>query len=315
MSAIKIGIQLFAQCEDWAVLAAAAVAVDELGYDYLFLPDHLSPLHGGEDATMFEGISGVAALAAITRQVNVGLLVGSNTFRNPALMAKSIATIDHISQGRAVLGLGGGWHAREHEAWGVDFGRSPGQRLDWLDEALSLIRPLLDGETVTHVGDRYATDRLILNPRPVRSRLPIMVGGTGERKTLRTVARYADLWNAQVSVADAPHKLDVLRRHADEVDRDLSTLELGVDCAPIVRATEDEAWEAARMINTANGTELPSRDSDFAWIGSVEQVAARLRSYVALGFTTVTCSMAPPYDRETLTRLVTEVVPLAASAG
>lgn len=237
--------------------------------------------------------------------------MGSNTFRNPAVMAKSITTIDHISGGRAVLGLGGGWHEREHEAWGVDFGRSPGHRLDWLDEALSIIRPLLDGETVTHEGGRYTTDRLVLDPRPVQTRLPILVGGTGETKTLRTVARYADLWNAPISVNDAPRKLNVLRHHADDVGRDLSTLELCVDCAPIIRATEAEAWTAARAIHAANGTDLPSREYTYAWIGSSEQVAERLRSYIALGFTNMTCSMAPPYDRETLTRLVEDVLPHA----
>ncbi|GAA2096714.1 LLM class F420-dependent oxidoreductase [Microlunatus panaciterrae] len=309
MTTIKFGVQLSAQCDSWSTLLRAARLVDELGYDYLFLPDHLTPLHGPEDATMFEGIAGTAALAASTQQVRIGLLVGSNTFRNPAILAKSITTIDHVSNGRALLGLGGGWHAREHEAWGVEFGRSPGQRLDWLDEALSIIRPLLAGETVTHADGRYRTDRLILSPQPVQQRLPIMVGGVGERKTLRTVARYADIWNAQASLDEAPHKLEVLRRHCLEAGRDLADIELSVDSGPMIRDTLDEARAAMASIAKANGTRPPDPDSSFHWVGTVDQVVERLCRYVDLGFTTVTCSLQPPYDAETLTRLIHEVRP------
>jgi alkanesulfonate monooxygenase SsuD/methylene tetrahydromethanopterin reductase-like flavin-dependent oxidoreductase (luciferase family) len=315
MPAIKLGIQLSAQSGDWPTLQRAARLVDDLGYDYVFLPDHLTPLSDpAETAVMFEGIAGTTAIAACTEQVKVGLLVGSNTFRNPAILAKSVATIDHVSGGRALLGLGGGWHAREHEAWGVDFGRSPGQRLAWLDEALSIIRPLLAGETVTHEGDRYRTDALVLSPRPIQERLPIMVGGGGERKTLLTVARYADMWNVQVGLDAAQHKVDVLRQHCDGVGREPDEIEYSIDSSHFIRDSEEEARAALESIAASTGRPAPDPTSTFHWVGSPEQVAERMAAYAALGFTTVTCSLGPPYDEETLTRLIREVKPLAETA-
>ena len=315
MPAIKLGIQLSAQCRDWPTLQQAARLVDDLGYDYVFLPDHLTPLSDPEEAAvMFEGIVGTTAIAASTKQVKVGLLVASNTFRNPAILAKSVATIDHVSDGRALLGLGGGWHAREHEAWGVDFGRSPGQRLQWLDEALSVIRPLFAGETVTHSGERYSTENLILSPRPIQGQLPIMVGGGGERKTLLTVAKYADMWNVQVGLDAAQHKVDVLRQHCDTVGRDIAEIEFSIDSTHMIRDTEAEARDALAAIAAANGRPAPDPTSTFHWVGSPEQVAERMAGYAALGFTTVTCSLGPPYDEETLTRLIREVKPLAEAA-
>ncbi len=310
VTSIKLGAQISSQCDDWPTLLGAARLADDLGYDYLFMPDHLTPLQGAEDATMFEGITGTTAIAASTAHVKVGLLVGSNTFRNPTVLAKSVATIDHISGGRAVLGLGGGWHAREHEAWGVDFGRSAGERLDWLDEALSVIRPLLHGETVTHTGDRYRTDRLYLSPQPVQARLPIMVGGVGEKKTLRTVARLADIWNAQVGIDGAQHKIDVLQRHCDDADRDIGEIELSIDSGPMIRDTTAEARAAVTAIAADRGTAPPDPASAYHWVGSVEELADRILAYKALGFTTVTCSFSPPYDEETMTRLVREVKPI-----
>lgn len=310
MTSLKLGVQLSAQCDSWSELVAAAQLVDHLGYDYLLLPDHLSPLHGAETETMFEGVAALAGFAAVTHDVHLGLLVGSNTFRHPLVYAKSMATIDHISGGRAVLGLGGGWHMREHEAWGVDFGRSAGQRLDWLDEALSMIRPLLAGDTITHHGDRYDAERLFLSPRPVQPRVPVMVGGGGERKTLRTVARYADIWNAQVGVDGAQHKLDVLRQHCDEVGRDYGEIELSVDSGPFIRDTAAQARQDLVSRAEAAGTRPPASGATLPWVGSAEQLADYLSGYVALGFTTLTCAVSPPFDEETLTRLVREVKPI-----
>ncbi len=312
--AIKLGIQLAAQCGDWPTLLRAARLVDDLGYDYVFLPDHLTPYGDSEAAFQFEGIVGTTAIAASTQQVKVGLLVASNTFRNPAILAKSVATIDHVSGGRALLGLGGGWHEREHEAWGVDFGRSPGQRLQWLDEALSIIRPLFAGETVNHSGDRYRTGELVLSPRPVQERLPILVGGGGERKTLLTVARYADMWNVQVGLDEAQHKVDVLQQHCDSVGRDIAEIEFSIDSSHLIRDNEAEARAALEAIAAANGVPAPDPTSTFHWVGSPEQVAERMAAYAALGFGTVTCSLGPPYDEETLTRLIREVKPLAEAA-
>jgi alkanesulfonate monooxygenase SsuD/methylene tetrahydromethanopterin reductase-like flavin-dependent oxidoreductase (luciferase family) len=314
VTAIKLGVQLSAQCDDWSKLLGAARLVDDLGFDYVFMPDHLAPLSGSEDSVMFEGIVGTAAIAASTRQVRIGLLVASNTFRHPTVLAKSVATIDHVSGGRAILGLGAGWHEREHQAWGVDFGRSAGHRLEWLDEALSIVRPLLAGETVTHAGERYRTDTLILSPRPVQERLPILVGGVGERKTLLSVARYADMWNAQVNLDGAQHKIDVLSQHCEQVGRDSAEIEFSIDCAPTIRDTEEQARAELAAVAESKGTIPPGPGSSYHWVGSPKQVAERMAAYVRLGFTTITCSAGQPYDEETLTRLIRDVKPLVEAA-
>ena len=179
----------------WPDLRDACLAAERAGWDSLWIDDHLLADEGDPTDAKFEGWTTLAALAALTVRPRLGLLVAANTFRSPGLTAKLATTLDHLSGGRAVLGIGGGWFAREHEAFGIDFGAGFGERLDRLDEAVGLIRRLLDGESVTHDGRFYAMHDAICEPRPVQARLPILIGGSGPTKTLRTTARYADLWN------------------------------------------------------------------------------------------------------------------------
>ena len=143
-----------------------------------------------------------------TEQTRLGLLVGANTFRNPGLVAKLASTLDHISGGRAILGLGGAWMEPEHTAHGIEFGTGFGQRLDWLDEAVGACRDLLDGKSVTSApGGHYQFRDLRHAPTPVQAHLPIMIGGSGEKKTLRTVAKYADIWNGMGPLDVVTHKV------------------------------------------------------------------------------------------------------------
>lgn len=309
MSSIGFGIQLWAQNTEWASYLAAARRVDELGYDHLWTWDHLVSVLGDPDRPVFEGYTTLAAWAMATSRTRLGLLVGANTFRNPALVAKMIATIDHISGGRAIMGLGGGWHVREHAAFGVEFGKGFGERLDWLEEALQVIRPLLGGEEVDHTGPRYRVDHLRLAPPPVQPRIPIMVGGVGERKTLRSVARHADIWNSQAPIEEAPHKLEVLRAHCADVGRDPSTIELSYDCTIIIR---DDPAEARRVLDRqlVVNTLDPATAGAFFWAGTVEQIAERLGAFVDLGFRTFIIEEPAPFDVETIERLIGEVKPL-----
>jgi len=309
MSTISMGIQLWAQNTDWAPYLAAARRVDELGYDHLWTWDHLLSAVGDPDRPVFEGYATLAAWAMATSRVRLGLLVGANTFRNPAVVAKTIATIDHISGGRAIMGLGGGWHEREHAAYGIEFGRGFGERLDWLEEALAIIRPLLAGEEVDHAGPRYLVDHLRLNPPPVQARIPVMVGGTGERKTLRSVARHADMWNSQATLAETPRKLDVLRAHCADVGRDPAAIELTYNCRIVIRDDPAEARAVLAAQLRANTLD-PAVEDEANWSGTVEQVAERLGAFVDLGFRTFTIEELAPFDDETLERLVGEVRPL-----
>jgi alkanesulfonate monooxygenase SsuD/methylene tetrahydromethanopterin reductase-like flavin-dependent oxidoreductase (luciferase family) len=313
MPDIGLGIQLWAQNTDWPSYLAAAHQVDELGYDHLWTWDHLVAAVGDPDRPVFEGYASLAAWAAVTRHARLGLLVGANTFRNPALVAKTISTIDHISGGRAILGLGGGWHAREHAAYGIDFGRGFGDRLDWLEEALQVVRPLLRGEEVTHTGPRYRTERLRLAPPPVQERVPIMVGGVGEKKTLRSVARHADMWNAQVAYRDAPHKIEVLQAHCAEVGRDPAAIEMTYNCKMVIRDSASEARAVLDRQLAANSLEPGFADESF-WAGTVEEIAERVAAFASLGFRAFTVEVLAPFDAETLERLIGEVKPLVVKA-
>jgi alkanesulfonate monooxygenase SsuD/methylene tetrahydromethanopterin reductase-like flavin-dependent oxidoreductase (luciferase family) len=309
MAKIELGIQLWAQNTDWPSFVEAARLVDELGYDHLWTWDHLVSAVGDPDRDVFEGYTSLAAWAMVTQNVRLGLLVGANTFRNPALVAKTMATIDHISGGRAILGLGGGWHVREHAAFGIDFGSGFGERLDWMEEALQIIRPLLHGEEVTHTGPRYRTERLRLAPPPIQARMPIMVGGGGEKKTLRSVARHADMWNAQAPLRDIPRKLDVLRAHCADVGRDPAAIEMTYNCKIVIR---DRAADARAVLDAqlAANAFAPGPEEESFWAGTIDEIAERLAAFVALGFRNFTIEELAPFDRETFERLIGEVKPL-----
>ena len=174
----RMGICLWTQQASWPDLLDAAELVDDLGFDHLWTVDHLTAPQGEPDQPILEAWSVLMAWAARTSHVGLGLFVGANTFHPPAVTAKLATTLDHISGGRAILGIGAGWFEREHAAYGLEFGASPGERIGWLDEAADIIRRLLDQERVTSTG-RYPIDDLRLLPDPIQKRLPMMIGGEG----------------------------------------------------------------------------------------------------------------------------------------
>lgn len=310
--ATKLGVLLWSQATTWEDFEASARRVDALGYDSLWTWDHLYAIFGDPYQPIFEGYTTLAAWSKVTTRARLGLLVGANTFRNPGLVAKTMTTIDHLSGGRAIAGLGGAWMELEHTAHGISFGTGFGQRLDWLDEAAAALRALFAGEAVTsRPGDHYDLHELRLLPAPVQPRLPIMIGGSGERKTLRTVAAYADMWNAMGEVDFLRHKVDVLRRHCDEVGRDPAEIEFTAGCKPIIRDTAEEArraWEAQMAHNRTPMADV--LDDDTFWVGTPELIAERMAERKALGFHTFLAEMAAPYDNETLERWIGEVRPM-----
>jgi len=314
MTDLRLGILLWSQATDWEALEAAAKRVDQLGYDHLWAWDHLYAIFGDPYQPIFEGWASLAAWAKVTARTRLGLLVGANTFRSPALVAKQVTTLDYISGGRAICGLGGAWFELEHTAHGIEFGRGFGQRLDWLDEAVAAVRMLLDGGEVTSSGGRYRFDRLRQQPRPLQPHLPLMIGGTGERKTLRTVARYADMWNAIGSLEKLRHKEAVLRAHCEVVGRDPAQIERTVGCKPLIRDTEAEArraWEAQMRHNRTPMSEV--EDDDSFWIGTPDQLAERMAGFREIGFHTFIAEMPAPYDVETFERWIGEVKPMLES--
>ena len=298
---VRFGAQLWSQATDWPTFRDAALAAEAAGWDSIWTWDHVLAIFGPWQQPILEGWTALAGLGSITRRVRLGLMVGANTFRNPGLTAKLTTTLDHVSGGRAVLGIGGAWFVREHEAFGIDLGASVGERLDRLDESVGLIRRLLDGETVTHEGRFYQFRDALCAPPPIQAHLPILIGGSGPRKTLRTVALRADGWNTSGDLDEVRGKLANLDRHCADVGRDRSEIEMTVSFPIVLRDRAQEAEAAWAGIIDRNGA--PNAGNVPHLLGSPDEVAAAIRPYVELGFRTIIVRLPAPYDRETIDRM------------
>jgi len=303
---IKTGVLVWNQHVDWPVLKRVAGTVDEFGYDSLWAWDHLYPIFGHPEGRFLEGYTVLSGWSQSTTKPSLGLLAGANTFRNPGLVVKMVTALDHLSGGRAVLGLGGAWFEAEHTAFGIDFGRSVGERLDWLDESAEFMRAMLHQGSATARGDRYHAVGARNDPAPLQSHLPILIAGAGERKTLRTVARSADAWNVDMVTPDeAAHKDTVLRRWCDELDRDPDEIERTLTLGPlVVRDDPADADAVIARFHEAN----PGMDREVV-SGSVNEITDLLRRYIAVGFRHIIYHLPAPYDDETLERIATEVKP------
>lgn len=301
LAPIRFGAQLWSQASAWPRFREAAREAEAAGWDSVWTWDHLLSIIGPPDQPIFEGWSALAALSSVTTRVRLGLMVGANTFRNPGLTAKLATTLDHVSEGRAVLGIGGAWMEREHDAFGIQFGAGFGERLDRLDEAVMLLRRLLDGERVTHEGAYYTLREAICEPRPVQARLPILIGGSGPKKTLRTVALRGDGWNTSGWVDEVRGKLETLDGHCADVGRDRSEIELTLSFPIVLRDRRADAEAAFAGLMANNRAESAGNVPHL--FGSPAEVADELRPYVAMGFRTVIVRLPAPYDAETLARI------------
>lgn len=208
----------------FANVVAQAKAAEAAGYDRVFVMDHFYQLPGigAPEEPMFECYTMLSALAQHTERVRLSALVTGNTYRNPALLAKSVTTLDHVSGGRATLGIGCGWFEKEHVDLGFEFGTFS-DRFEKLEEALQIIVPMLRSERVTFSGKHYRVHEAINSPAPI-SKIPVMIGGQGEKKTLRMVAQYADESNLVGDNAAIPRKLEVLAEHCERLGRDRSEI-------------------------------------------------------------------------------------------
>jgi F420-dependent oxidoreductase-like protein len=300
---MRFGAQLWSQHTSWPAFRDAALAAEQAGWDSVWTWDHLLAIFGPWEQPIFEGWTTLAAVAAATSKLRVGLMVGANTFRNPGLTAKLATTLDHVSDGRAVLGIGGAWFEREHDAYGFDdtWGSGVGERLDRLDEAVMLLRRLLDGERFSHDGRFYTMRDVLCEPRPVQPHLPILVGGSGPKKTLRTVARRADAWNTSGELDDVRAKLATLDEHCAAVGRDRGEIELTVSFPIVIRDTAEAAKEAADERFAVNGVENAGPGPHLA--GPPGLIADTIAPFRDLGFSTVIVRLPAPYDRETIDRM------------
>ena len=304
---MRFGAAFWINRTDWPELRDACLAAERAGWDSLWIDDHLLSDEGDPADPKMEGWATLSALAVLTEHVRLGLLVAANTFRNPGLTAKLATTVDHLSEGRVVLGLGGGWFEREHDAFGIDFGSGFGERLDRLDEAVGLIRRLLDGERITHDGRFYSMHDALCAPLPVQPRLPILIGGSGPTKTLRTTARYADLWNGYGPPDKIAATSEILRERCAEVGRPFDEIERTVTLDVVVRHTRgaaDAAWTEIERIHGLEGrTGSDGTDRGLTVGGPPEEVAASIDAYRRLGVSEVVFIFRSPFDRETIARL------------
>lgn len=312
MPPIKTGILLWNQGSDWPTYLATAQRVEELGYDTFWAWDHLYAIFGDPLQDIFEGWASLAALGTATKRIRLGLLVGANTFRNPGVVAKLATTLDHISGGRAILGIGGAWMEPEHTAMGIDFGSGFGQRLDWMEESIDAIEAMLAGKAVTSApGGHYRFNAAEAHPLPIQKRLPIMIGGSGEKKTLRSVAKHADIWNAMGTPEEMAHKVDVLRGHCEAVGRDINEIEFTIGVKLTIRDSAAEAQRVFEQAMAANKTPLSEVADDVTFMNvTPEQAAEIIAPFVELGFRHIISEQPAPYDTETLERFIGQVVPL-----
>ena len=312
MTDIKIGALCWNQYTDWPSLLEAGIRADRLGYSSLWTWDHLYPIVGDSRGPNYEGWLTLTAWAQATTQIRIGLMVGANTFRAPALVAKMATTLDHISGGRAILGIGGAWFEEEHEAFGLEFGSGFPERLRWLGEAVPIMRGMLDGREPTARGDHYHSKATRNLPAPVQSHLPICIGGGGEQVTLKLVARYADMNNVGGGVDTVRHKEEVLLRHCETVGRDPSTIERSTNVGTVF--IRDDRAEAERLFHEAFDRNRVARHWTDQPVGTPEDVAEKLAPYLGLGYRHLIAGYPSDYDEESMTRFATEVRPLLEKA-
>jgi len=299
-------------------MLAAGVRADELGFYSLWTWDHLYPIVGSDEGPMFEGYLALAAWAQATKRIRVGLMVGANPFRNPALVAKMATTLDHISGGRAYLGIGSAWNETEAKAFGIAFGESPGERLRWLREALPVMRGMLRGEQPTATGPRYRAEDVRNEPPPIQKHMPLLIGGGGPKVTLRLVARYGDANNISFASGEETFRAKeaALRQHCEEVGRDHREIERTLNTGPVL--IRDSAQEAARVLEQTydhNGGAVTwsGRPASAQPTGSPEHIVGLLTPFVAAGYRHIVFGFPAPYDQETMERLVGEVKPKLAA--
>jgi len=236
-------------------VASMAGKAEESGFDSLFVMDHFYqlPMLGPPEWNMLEAYTLLGALAAHTRRARLGTLVTGNTYRNPALLGKIVTTLDVISGGRALLGIGTGWFEQEHTGLGFEFG-TLSERFAKLEEALAILKPMLRDERPTLAGRYYRTREVINRPVSLQTNgPPLMIGGAGEKKTLRLVAEHAEESNLPCPVDEVPRKLEALQGHLDAVGRDRSSVGVSVLFSLILAPTTAEAETARNALLARRG--------------------------------------------------------------
>lgn len=293
----KLGYQIpnftypdVAAADLFAVVARQAAEADTSGFDTVMVMDHLYqlPMLGPPELEMLECYTVLAALAQHTSTVRLSALVTGNTYRNPTLLAKTLTTLDIVSGGRAQLGIGAGWFELEHDSLGFEFGTFT-DRFEKLEEALQIIKGMFAGERPSLNGKWYQVNDAINSPAPLGP-IPIMIGGGGEKKTLRLVAQYADESNLICEVADIPRKLDALAAHCDRLGRDRSEITVSYQGRACVAPTHDQAVTEVDALLASRGLDTSAMSADDAAVmramvphGDPDEIGELFSTYLTTG--------------------------------
>jgi F420-dependent oxidoreductase-like protein len=300
---VKFGVHAGLQHTSIADLRELWARIEALGFDWISIWDHFYAADNSGDPHCLEAVTSHTALAATTTRVTCGSLVYSAGYRHPAVLANAIATMDQVADGRIVLGLGGGWLQHEYDAYGMHFG-SPGERLRMLEEYVQCVRGLLTQEHTTFHGAFFHMRDAQCEPKPVQARLPIWIGGGGEKVTLRIAAEHADGWNVPFIPPDVwAHKAQVLDAHCDKIGRDPATITKSVN---VGMAFTDE--ELRRQFGPMSDYVKPGVLS-----GTVQEMVDRVGGYVEAGASYVILAMRAPFDRDGLERFAAEVMPAVSA--
>jgi F420-dependent oxidoreductase-like protein len=305
---IRFGVHAGPQNTTFAGYLELWTRAEELGYDWVSLFDHFMPIFGDAEGGCFEGTTLMAAMAAHTSRVRVGMLVTGVTYRHPAVAANIAATIDHVSGGRAEYGVGAAWFEKEHDQYGIDFPRV-GVRMDMLDEACRVMRGLWTEERFSFEGKHFRLKDAQMDPKPVQQHLPLVIGGSGERRTLRIVAEHADIWNTfGGDLAGFEHRLEVLARHCADVGRDPADIRKSVTVRAVLAPDEPTAEARRREV------EARSPRGQALFVGTPERLAEELRPFAERGAGDFLLGAAAPYDYETIELMAREVAPALRAA-
>lgn len=322
---LRMGFQVWGQFVRWRELMEMGRRIDELGFDSLWSNDHLLPVAGGgpeavalDRGPVWDGWMTLAGWAERTERVTLGCLVSGAAYRNPGLLVRMVTALDHASGGRAVLGLGAGWHAAEHRAYGFDY-PTLRERLDRLDESARICRQMLDGGAANVHGTWYSAHGAHAEPAPLQQHLPLLIGGSGERRTLPLVARVADVWNGEGDPETYARKSRLLDDLCRASGRQPASVHRTVGLPPpLIREDRDEAVAALadRLIRHGLAPDAARTASETSpLVGSIEQVVAHLRSYEVAGAREIIFDWPSPADEATLQALAGPVRAGLAPAG
>jgi len=289
----------------WSKAVEIAQLAEQLGYDSVWVYDHVHNVPRPAHEAVFECWTTVTAISQLTSRVRLGQMVGCNSYRNPALLAKITSTVDVVSGGRLDWGIGAGWYENEYRSYGYEF-PAPAQRLQMLAETVQIVTSMWTEEETTFHGKHYDIVRANCDPKPLQDpRPPVWIGGAGEQLTLRIVAKYADCSNFGGTLEQFAHRREVLKQHCADVGRDAD--EIRSTWSPEIFIRETEAELAASPASRWG-------DDDDSWraanlVGTPEQVASKIAAYADLGLGGVIPWCADYPDTETLTLFAERVMP------